>query len=252
MKLSTDILNELTAISPLIAGMERVNVFTVPGGYFEGLAAGILASVKEKKRSLINSVSNEPSFEVPQGYFDSLADNIMARIKAEENAPAADELRKLSPMLYSIQNENVFEVPKGYFDTLSDNILAQVKPQETKVVNMSRRSSSFLKYAVAAVFTGVMALGVFQLTDNGKNTVVNSIIAEGTQIAKENKFDEELSKLTDADIVKYLEATGTDVNAAVVANSMDENELPSQEEYLMDEQALDKYLNSINVDDTKN
>ena len=154
-------------------------------------------------------------------------------------------------MLYSIQNENVFEVPAGYFDELSDNILAQVKPQQVKVVNMSRRGSTFLKYAVAAVFTGVMALGVFNLiNDSGNDT--DSIIALGEKIAQENTFDEELAKISDADIVKYLEATGTDVNAAVVASSMDENELPSQEEYLMDEQALDKYLNSINVDDTKN
>jgi len=251
MKLSTNILDELKEISPLIAGMERVNVFTVPEGYFEGLATVILASLKDEESSLINSFSNQSSLTVPAGYFDSLADNIMARIKAGQNESAPDELRELSPMLYSIQNENVFKVPRGYFDELSDNILAQVKPQQTKVVNMSRRGSAFLKYAVAAVFTGVMALGVFKLTDNGKNSV-DTIIAEGTQIAKENKFDEELAKITDADIVKYLEATGTDVNAAVVANSIDENELPSQEEYLMDEQALDNYLNSINVNDTKN
>jgi uncharacterized protein YihD (DUF1040 family) len=297
MKISTDILEELKAISPQLAALERVNPFTVPEGYFDGFAAGVLASVKEEETTLISSFSNEPSFEVPQGYFDSLADNIIARIKAAENELAADELkklspvlsgiqnsnvfevplgyfdgladnimahikaeqtetasdelRKLSPMLYSIQNENVFTVPKGYFEGLSDNILARVKPQ-ARVVNMNRRGSSILKYAVAAVFTGVMALGVFKLTDTGKSDVENTIIAEGTQIAKENKFDEELAKITDDDIVKYLEATGTDVNAAVVANSIDNNELPSQDEYLLDEQALDKYLNSINVDDTKN
>ena len=38
----------------------------------------------------------------------------------------------------------------------------------------------------------------------------------------------------------------------MVANSVDENELPSQEDYLLDEKALDKYLSSINVNDLKN
>ena len=64
--------------------------------------------------------------------------------------------------------------------------------------------------------------------------------------------DQELAKISDADIVKFLEANGTDVKTAMVAGSIDENELPSQEDYLLDEKALDKYLNSINIDELKN
>ena len=75
-----------------------------------------------------------------------------------------------------------------------------------------------------------------------------SVIA-GLQV---QNVDQELANISDADIVKYLEATGTDVKAAIVANSVDENELPSQEDYLMDDKALDKYLNSINLNDLKN
>ena len=67
-----------------------------------------------------------------------------------------------------------------------------------------------------------------------------------------NDVDGELSKISDDDIVKYLEAGGTNVKDAIVANSVDDNELPAQEDYLLDEKALENYLNSINLDNLKN
>ena len=248
MKNSIDILNELKELSTVIAGMEKINVFTVPAGYFENLSEDILTGIASEKGTSNNSVSDFPNADVPHGYFDTLADTILGKIKTQN---ASGELRTLSPLLYSIQSKNIFEVPQGYFDTLTDAIVARVTPQQTKVVIMHRRSSTFVKYAVAAAFTGVMALGVFKFTGNNKETV-NAVVTLGIQIAKENKFDEELAKVTDADIVKFLEANGSDVKSALVANSVDENELPSQEEYLMDDKALDNYLNSINVNELKN
>jgi hypothetical protein len=251
MENRTDILNELTELSPIIAGIEKINVFTVPDGYFENLSVGILTGIATEKKESDFSFSGFTGNDVPQGYFDTLADTILGKIKAQNTEDVSDELRVLSPMLYSIQGENVFEVPQGYFTGLAEAILARVKPQQTKVVAISRRSKTFIKYAIAAAFTGVMALGVFKFTNNNKDNV-DPIVALGDKIARENRFDEELEKIDDADIVKFLEANGSDVKAALVANSVDENELPSQEDYLMDEKALDKYLNSINAKELKN
>jgi uncharacterized protein YihD (DUF1040 family) len=248
MENSADILNELKELSPFIARLEKINVFTVPAGYFENLSADILLGISSERGGIINTPLSFVSADVPRGYFENLSDQIMDKIKAQNTA---DELKSLSPMLYSIQNENVFEVPTGYFDGLAGTVVSKIKPQQTKVVVMKRRSTTFIKYAVAAAFTGVMALGVFKFTNSNKNNV-DAVVALGDKIARENRFDEELEKVTDADIVKFLEANGSDVKAALVASSVDENELPSQEDYLMDEKALDKYLNSINVKELKN
>ena len=46
METRTDILNELKLLSPTIAALEKVNVFTVPGGYFEYLGADILMGIE--------------------------------------------------------------------------------------------------------------------------------------------------------------------------------------------------------------
>ena len=333
-----DILNELKALSPLLAGMDKVNVFTVPAGYFDTLGETVLMSVKEETDgSLLRSISGQSSMQVPQGYFELLADNILNKIKAGElkatapdelspvlssiqhknifgvpqgyfeslsgnilnkikaeqlKATAADELspvlssiqhknvftvpqgyfeslsdnilnkvtrednaayelKELSPMLYSIQNENVFTVPQGYFNDLSENILDKVKHQVTKVVTIKRRTTTtILKYAVAAVFTGVMALGVYKFVDTpATKAELPGYVADGPKI---KDVDEELAKIPDEDIIKYLQVNGSDADAAIAANIVDENELPTQEDYLTDDKALDKYLDNIDLNDLKN
>ena len=292
MESRIDILKELKELSPVIAGMEKVNVFTVPSGYFERLGDDILVTINEGRSNLLSNITTPSSIQVPKGYFESLADNILNKIKEQESAleelgslspmlhsiqnenvftvpqgyfellsgavlnkiktaeTPAEELGSLSPMLYSIQNENVFTVPKGYFENLPNEILNTVAPQQAKVVTIQKRTVTFFKYAAAAVFTGAMVLGVFKFTQN-KNSI-DPIIANGTQIAKENKFDEELAKINDVDIIKYLENNNEDVDAALVANTVDENELPSREDYLNDDKALDKYLDNIDLNDLKN
>ena len=253
MENTTDILNELKELSPALAAMEKANVFSVPTGYFDQLTNDIMLRIEAEHElkelsPALAAMKKINVFTVPQGYFDSLAGTILNKIKALETEDAATEIRTLSPMLYSIQNENVFEVPKDYFENLSADILDKVKP-EVKVVQMPKRSSTFFKYAVAAVFTGMMALGVFKFTGNSKDADLPEYVTAGLQV---QNVDQELASISEAEIVKFLEADGTDIKAAMVANSIDQNELPAQEDYLLDEQALDKYLNSINVDELKN
>jgi hypothetical protein len=240
-----DILNELVVISPTIAALEKVNVFTVPQGYFECLSADILMGIETENGSI-----KTPSLagDVPAGYFDSLAGSILAKIKTQQSADADTEMRALSPMLYSIQNEKVYEVPTGYFEGLSQSVLSALNPP-VKVVSMKRRTAVFFKYAVAAAFTGMMALGVFKFTGSpAENVELPGYVTDGLKV---QDIDLELATIADADIVKFLEANGTDVKTAMVAGSVDENTLPSQEDYLMDEKTLDKYLNSINIDEQK-
>ncbi|MBK8493868.1 MAG: hypothetical protein IPL50_01870 [Chitinophagaceae bacterium] len=248
MKNNPDILNELKELSPVLAAIEKTNVFTVPDGYFEHLGAGIMMGIENESGSGNKANTVLADAGVPDGYFDSLATAILSKVKAMDGDDAAAEIRALSPMLYSIQDEKVFEVPAGYFEDLSEIILQKVKPQPA-VIKMQRRSSSFLKYAAAAVFTGVMALGVFKFTGNNTETALPDYVTAGLLV---QDVDGELAKIADDEIVKFLEASGTDVKAAFVVNSIDENELPSEEDYLLDDKTLDKYLNSINIDALKN
>jgi len=251
---------EIDALSPLLAGLQQQNVFTVPNGYFEAFPAKLVAQISTTGLSateeikelspVLAGLQKANVFTVPAGYFESLPGQLTAQVSTTELS-AADELRALSPMLYSLQGENVFTVPRGYFEGLAGEIGEKLNPAPAKVVTMRRRSSTVLKYAVAAVFTGVMALGVFKFTADKKVTLDDTVVA-GLQIAKEKKVDEEINKLTDADIVKYLQSNGENIDMTSVTNLIDEKKLPEQTDYLMDEQALDKYLDGLTTDDLKN
>ncbi len=291
-----DILNELKGLSPVIADMEKVNVFTVPDGYFEMLGENILMNVKEETGALLGSIVNQSSMQVPEGYFENLADSILSKIKIQDdtltelkelspmlyNIPnknvftvpqgyfenltnkilsntgednAATELKELSPMLFGIQNKNVFTVPQGYFDSLSAGILNKVKPQQAKVVTMQRRTTTILKYVVAAVFTGAMALGVFNFIKEKVSTDISLTVAqvEGIKIAKENRFDEELAKITDEEVVNFLTKDGVDVEAAVAFTQM-EDKIDSDEinNDKTENTEIDELLNQLDENKTMN
>ena len=133
METRTDILNELTALSPLVAAINKANVYTVPQGYFETIGETVLACLHVE--SDINELpAKSDSSEVPAGYFDMLANSILGKIKALETV--ADETSTLSPLLSSIQNRNVFDVPSGYFESLDESIINIIKtPQSTETLD---------------------------------------------------------------------------------------------------------------------
>jgi major membrane immunogen (membrane-anchored lipoprotein) len=242
-----DILNELQSLSPTLAGLQKVNIYTVPLGYFDVLSNDILATLNIEKNNFLPNIKKQIG-DVPQGYFDSLADNILSKIKQQQVDNISEELRSISPMLYSVQNQNVYTVPKNYFENLSDELVEKVQPTQAKVITMRKRNFTFIKYAVAAVFTGVIMFGAFKFIklDNSGFTAKDYAQAKNTNV------DEELNKVSDDEIVKYLEANGEDIDAALVANVIDEKELPTTEDYLTDDKALDNYLDNINLEDLKN
>jgi len=285
MEASTNIHDELTALSPTLAAVNKVNPFTVPAGYFDTLSDDILAAIFREGHQQA----------VPDGYFDSLAGNILNRVKAEETNDASKELRALSPLLYSIQSadnlfsvpqgyfknlpdavlqkineetaaeeithlspllagirqKNVFSVPEGYFDNFYGEIAGELKPQ-AKVVSFGKRRN-IMKYAVAAAVTGIMAITVFKFTGtDNKKLVMPEYAAQGLKI-KPASVDAELAGLSNDDIVSYLEDNGSGIDASTLAaTTLDEKNLPTEADYLLDDKTLDNFLNNVSVEQLKN
>jgi hypothetical protein len=117
------ILNELKEISPVVAQVGFQLPYEVPAGYFEGLAAQVLARVREEVSPVLPAKKDNP-YEVPQGYFESFASNILKRIKADEAETAKEELEVLSPLLSALSKKNPFSTPEGYFEDLTDNAVS--------------------------------------------------------------------------------------------------------------------------------
>lgn len=239
MKFSTEIFDELKLVSPLLADIEKRNVFSVPEGYFEVLAINVLKGIRAGTNLDIDKLS------VPEGYFENLSSLVLTKIKSLEQDDPANELRSLSPMLYSIQNENVYTVPTGYFRDLQYEILYKVKPQ-AKVVALSK-SNSIWKYAAAAVVTGFIGLSslmMFNSSGTSANSDTKLLIQTANQFTNEQQINGAIATLSEDEIIKYLERTGTDIDNEALATGIDANELPESTDYMLDEKTLDTYLNT--------
>src|SRR5688572_4837382 len=204
METNSEILNELNALSPTLAGMRNVNVFSVPtgyfdsisdtviaclnvgepaqnqderdvpAGYFDNLAGSVLNRIRaaegslednEKVSPVLASLRDRNVFEVPNGYFENNVTNLLSIVTTED---ASDELRSISPLLYSIQNEQVFTVPAWYFESVTMDILDKVKPAAAKTVQMPRRKL-VARYAIAAMMVGLAAFGVIKFAGTNRN-----------------------------------------------------------------------------------
>jgi hypothetical protein len=290
METNNDLLNELESLSPLIAAMDKVNVFTVPPGYFDSLSYTILACINEAQNPTTNHSAIINS-TIPEGYFDQLASSILDKIKNEQTAQeetaslspllsglqhhqvfevpkgyfeqltidiksiennSSDESEELSPVLKSLQRVNIFEVPAGYFENFSKSILKKAKASSARIINFQLRNS-FLKYAAAAIITGVIAMFALRYLQptQSVNTITTplAILDESIEKGKtmnDQQFEETLQKLTPTDIAKYLENNGDITDVATLRNNIDENNLPNEDDYILDEKTLDNFIKEIN------
>jgi hypothetical protein len=289
MNTRTDIINELEQLQSPLAAQPPVNVFTVPQGYFEGLAASVLRAVQGD--NILQTLQPPANAHVPAGYFDNLAGNILNKIKAQENedeplSPLLESLRKtnvftvpqgyfeelsegivagqstadisLSTTLESLRQQQVFTVPQGYFEALPAQIAAKLQQPKGKVVGFVR--SRFVKYAAAAVVTGIMALGVYQFTKNGTTSGVqgDEALAALTDVQKQGialsknqaLYNQEMEQLSDEAIAKFLTANGDDLETAVAAAGVNESDLPSEDDLMLDDAALEDFLNGSDKSNT--
>lgn len=283
MNTRTDIINELEQLQSPLAAQPPVNVFTVPQGYFEGLAASVMRAVQGD--NILQSLQPPANADVPAGYFDNLASNILNKIKAQENeeeplSPLLESLRKtnvftvpqgyfeglseaitagqattdiqFSTTLESLRQQQVFTVPTGYFEALPGQIMAQVQPK-AKLVSFMR--SRFVKYAAAAMLVGAMALGAYQFTqkssDSGMGTqalaALTDVQKKGIELSKNDAlYNQEMEQLSGEAIAQFLTANGDDLETAVAAAAVNENELPNETDLMLDDAALEEFLNGGN------
>ena len=248
MENSKEILNELIDISPSLAKMEKVNVFSVPEGYFLGLDEKIATTVflQQDKKTAFR--------KVPEGYFDSLSSQILSKIKKEEDS-ADEEIKSISPALHYLKEENVFDVPEGYFDDLSSKILSRIKGEKAKVVsfNSSRRWG---RYAAAAIVAGIITVFSFLYFNNQNQDINKSKIAAtelpgymqlASQYKTTKEIDQGIASLSDDEIAKYLEKNTNILDDEDLIKNTNTKELPTPDDYLIDNNTLNNYLQKIDV-----
>jgi len=203
-----EILQELRDISPLIADSQQVNPFTVPQGYFDGLAGSIL----EKMRidTLLSNASAN-TYGIPAGYFERLAGNILSKIQSGSNE-IRTELEEVAPLLNTISKQEIYSVPAGYFAQTNFAKVARYG----KVITL-RVARKWTQYAAAAVMAGVLVTGAFIFTDNRTNL-------DNEQYQRMD-VTSELNKVSDDELVKYVNNPEHAIAAPATTQLASEEEL---------------------------
>jgi hypothetical protein len=220
-----NILQELNELNSPLAAVILKNVYTVPAGYFEGLAAQVLNRIKameakNAKEELghlspsLRKISGQMPYAVPAGYFEGLAENMMQLLR-EKNGnlqkesfgqTAKEELETLSPLLNGLKKTMPYSVPEGYFHNLSET---RHKPA-ARIVSITHRS--WFRYAAAAVMTGVIILAGFIYINSRKS--VDPVAQPYAWVKKS------IQKVNNADIDAFVTLADEELtNQAVAATS---------------------------------
>lgn len=187
------------------------NPYEVPDNYFENLSSDILKRVKTQGLSaqeeiesispLLSRLDKKVPFSTPEGYFDELTENTVAGTKAVDFVK--DELELLSPLMRSLRKEQVYAIPAGYFEQLPAAILKRVTNQEpAKVVSMSFRKR-VVRYAVAAVVTGIIVTAGLLFVNRNNSIAPDSMAQSEDKLKKEALSN--VHTLSDEELINYIE-----------------------------------------------
>ena len=233
-----DELNELN--SGLDSGLNNTP-YSVPEGYFDGLATAVLAKIKGEQTvsaseeiaqlsPLLAGISKTLPYEVPEGFFQSNLDDVRAFTSEDEE----------SLVLSFIDKEMPYEVPAGYFANLPSQMLEKLN-QRGKVVPMKRR---WMRLAVAAAFIGLVALsGILYFNNRGGQSTTTGNGSVPVAV--------ELKKVSTDELNDFIKNTTIDVNddkAPVTAkNHTSKKEAGNLLDDVSDKE-LDAFLNQMPTD----
>lgn len=212
------------------------NPFSVPEGYFDGLATSIMAKIKGQQASavqeiaelspLLAGISRDMPYTLPVNYFQT---NL-------ESLPFLTGEDPQSAILSLVERVTPYEVPLGYFANLPDRILGKVPVSKAKLVPIVRRR--WMRLAAAAMITGLIGLSGYFYFNNNKGFDAGKPIAQQLKNVSTKELNEFIKT---ADIT----STSTETAQATIAS---QNEVEKMLADVSDKE-LDAFLAQVPTDD---
>ncbi|RYY62141.1 MAG: hypothetical protein EOO05_03845 [Chitinophagaceae bacterium] len=229
-----DVSDELAGLSPVLAGVPKVNPYSVPSGYFDSLDPMVPNRDEDISLSpLMKGLQKKQSFSVPEGYFGkmaapSVADPVSPLLESISRVtpytvpagyfaslnPMQQVAEPVSPLLDSISRVTPYTVPAGYFASLEP--MAAVRP--AKVISMG--ASRWKQYAAAASVVIVISLGSIFYFNRNTSDSADNIIAAAAKEAPARALDD-FFNLDDAAIDQAIQSDNR-ILAAVKAQDAKE------------------------------
>ena len=78
----SSVTDELKGLSPLLAGIPRINPYSVPEGYFSNIGNDITSAVSvDEMPPVLKYIGKDLPYDVPEGYFDNLPGDILRKLR---------------------------------------------------------------------------------------------------------------------------------------------------------------------------
>lgn len=228
-------LKELNSNLPVV----KTEVFAVPDGYFDNLAASILTKIKggetEAVTNELQSVSpllaklpRKTPFTAPEGYFNNNI-NTLSFLSPKDELPAS---------LTGIGKQMPYAVPPHYFEELPQQIMANVTKPKAKVVMFGQ--TTWMRYAAAAIVFGIIVLGsVFYFKGNQQTIDPNKQPEEW--VAKK------LQNVSNKDLEEFINTMDVSAQKSEVAKTKHTKEVKQLMKDVPTSE-LDAFLNQLPYD----
>jgi len=210
---------------PLLSGLEKVNPFAVPAGYFEAkeelLEFPVLLQLKQK------------NFLVPANYFETLP-------AAVANKIAVDAEISEYKTLAAVSKENVFALPQDYFENFYGSVKEVVAP--ARVVSLYSRVLKKYSFAAAAAVALLITFTVLLINQNteikptgecttfaclSKKEILHSGVLEN--MSEESLIDMiDVEALSDSLSLKKDDGKTEKLSAEEISNEIDVNALTEE------------------------
>lgn len=254
MTQNKNILQELKELESSLAGLAAQNIYSVPDGYFEGLAGQVLNRIKAMEAAnateelgylspMLSNMSKQIPYTVPAGYFEGMEEKLMQSVReSNDYQTTTEELETLSPLLSSLKKEMPYSVPQGYFENLAVDINTQKNKTKTKVVSIGSRK--WFRYAAAAVITGAIIMAGFLYFNN------NSDNASGVKVMA--KFTRDVKKMDETqkdDLIDFIDAGMNGNETADVNTEIKSKEVKKLLQDISDEELKDFQEQTEDIED---
>lgn len=234
MSTTNTIQDELNEMNSGLSSNAGDTPYSVPEGYFDGLASSVLAKIKGETpvaaseeiaqlSPLLAGISRQLPFSVPDNFFQSNLEGLTAFTSENEE----------SLVLSFVEKEMPYEVPVGYFANFPEQVLERVAKRQAKVVPMMRRK--WVRLAVAAMVTGIMAVSGFMYFNNRGSVTSDPVTAVKKASTKELN-----------DFIKSTVVNVTDNNAGVTAHNATQTKKLFND---VSDKELDAFLSQVSTDD---
>lgn len=231
--------SELNELNSGLDAHSDATPYSVPEGYFENLAASVLAKIKGEEpvsaseeiaqlSPLLAGISRNLPYSVPDGFFEDNLEGLKAFTSESEE----------SLVLSFVDRQMPYEVPAGYFANLPEQVLEKLSHRPAKLVPIRRR---WTRLAVTAMLTGLVALsGILYFNNRASHSTNEGAASVPVAVQLKKVSTEELNEF-----IKNAAIDITDDKAQVTAKNRSPKKETRQLFNDVSDRELEAFLNQM-------